>query len=127
MTQTFRRYFFWVTHLTLHLALGLLTVGKVYAEIKKEKFSFTHNEQQAYLLLHILDDDLLHAEYAMGEGPDADVALYSSPMVFKKDSSYKGPGSYRRTGNRIETSRMRLNVDTAAVLALMSRQCRTRM
>ena len=93
MMHIFGKYFRSTARLVLIFALSLLTVGKVYAEIKKEKFSFTHNEQQAYLLLHILDDDLLHAEYAMGEGPDADVALYSSPMVFKKDTSYNGPGS----------------------------------
>lgn len=66
----------------------------------------------AYLIVEILDDDLVHVELsAQLPGPDESKPLYTSPMVFKTD--YPGPSFFQRNGNDIETNEIRLSVDPA--------------
>jgi alpha-glucosidase len=122
MSNVFRWCRDWLGGLILSLGLIAMTGGSAQAAVAKEKFNFSHNGKEAYLLLHLLSDDMLHAEYAMGGGPDADIDLYSSPMVFTQDSAYPGPGSFQRTGNALSTSRMHLVVEDSGCINVKTNQ-----
>ena len=77
---------------------------------KAEVFRIKFNTDSAYLVIEILDDDLVHVETsAIGEGPAEEQPLYRSPMVWKAD--YPGPSTVAQTGNTLETSDLRLVVD----------------
>jgi alpha-glucosidase (family GH31 glycosyl hydrolase) len=81
-----------------------------WADVKRKKFS-TPN---AYLIVEILDEDLVHFELsAIGPGPSATEALYTSPMVHKTD--YAGPSSFIDGGDILETSDIRIDVDPATL------------
>jgi alpha-glucosidase len=64
----------------------------------------------AYLLVEVLDDDLVHFEVAAGgSGPALDQPLYTSPMVFKTE--YTGPTSFVDNGTVLETRDISLEVN----------------
>ena len=87
------------------LVTGLLPVVAV-ADVQRTKFSI----EGAYLVLEVLDDDLIHFELsAIGSGPAEDAPLYTSPMVLKAD--YAGPSTFDRHGNVIETKDLQVTVD----------------
>jgi alpha-glucosidase (family GH31 glycosyl hydrolase) len=72
----------------------------------------------AYLIIEVLDDDLVHFEVAAtGNEPDGTQPIYTSPMILKAD--YQGSNSVVRSGNVIETREMRLEVnsDTLCITA----------
>ncbi|GAB4369732.1 MAG: hypothetical protein Kow00121_09870 [Elainellaceae cyanobacterium] len=90
--------------IALSVLLALPSV--VRAEVFRAKFA----TNSAYLLVEVLDDDLVHVEAsAIGAGPATDQPLYTSPMVFKTD--YAGPTSIAQTGNTLETTDLRLEVN----------------
>ena len=77
---------------------------------RSEVFRAKFQTDTAYLVIEILDDDLVHVETsAIGEGPSTSQPLYSSPMVFKQD--YPGPSSVNQNGNTLETTDLRLEVN----------------
>ncbi len=99
---------------TFHwLALGIsfFSYSIVWGAVIKEKFNFSHNNGTGYVLIQILEDDLMHAEYGWGTGPSVNSDLYSSPMVYKKDSQYSGPTQYSRRGNSLMTPQLLVQVD----------------
>jgi len=62
-----------------------------------------------YLIVEVLDDDLVHFELsAKGNGPGVDAPLATSPMVAKTD--YPGPSQLSRNGNVVETPEIRVEV-----------------
>jgi alpha-glucosidase len=64
-----------------------------------------------YLIVEVLDDDLIHFEMASGAGPAANQLLRTSAMVSKTD--YGGPTSFTdHGGGRIETAELRVETDT---------------
>jgi hypothetical protein len=65
----------------------------------------------SYLVVELLDDDLVHFEVASGTPPAMVEPLYTSPMVFKTD--YTGATAATQIGNVIETNEMRLEIDAA--------------
>ena len=76
----------------------------VEAEVVRKKFT----NPSAYLVVEVLDDDLVHLEVsAIGSGPPVDAPLYTSPMVFKTD--YSGPSFFSDNGNVIETGDIALS------------------
>ena len=97
------------TRLLLGLsALLALHGATARAEVHRAKFT----TPSAYLVVEVLDDDLVHFELsALGAGPPLDRPLYTSPMVLRTD--YGGPSMLSAQGNVIETAGMRLEVDPA--------------
>jgi alpha-glucosidase len=87
------------------LATGLLPFVAV-ADVQRTKFS----TDGAYLVVEVLDDDLIHFELsAIGSGPAENTPLYTSPMVLKAD--YGGPTVFNRNGNVIETQDVQVSVE----------------
>ncbi|MBN2528825.1 MAG: DUF5110 domain-containing protein [Deltaproteobacteria bacterium] len=95
--------------LTRAIVMGIVLMffcGNVAAEVKRSKFS----NGSMYLVVEILSDNLIHCEVsAIGEGPSVEQALYTSPMVLKKD--YDGPSQFVNTGNILETKTTRMEVN----------------
>ena len=97
-----------------HSAIALSTLLIFPAAARSEVFRSKFNTDTAYLVVEILDDDLVHVETsAIGEGPSTGQPLYTSPMVFKAD--YPGPSSVAQMGNTLETAELRLEVNPATL------------
>ena len=96
--------------LTLFL---LLLCNPLFAAIQHAKF--TSGNQS--LVVETLNDDLIHFEYsATGSAPAS--LLYTSPMIYK--TSYAGPSSYNQQSNVIQTSDVRVSVDTQSLCVSLS-------
>jgi alpha-glucosidase (family GH31 glycosyl hydrolase) len=94
----------------ISLSVFLIFPSAARSEVFRTKF----NADTAYLVVEILDDDLVHVEAsAIGEGPSMGQTLYTSPMVLKTD--YPGPSAITQTGNTLETSDLRLVVNPATL------------
>jgi alpha-glucosidase len=66
----------------------------------------------SYLVVEVLDDDLVHFELAGGgTPPGTSTPLFTTAQVDKTD--YAGPEVYSRTGSVIQTAALRLDVDPA--------------
>ncbi len=92
----------------LPLFILLLLYQSVLAagEVPRKKFT----TPSAYLIVEVLDDDLVHFEISsVGQGPATDQPLYTSPMIFKTD--YPGPSSFVDNGNILETKDIRIEVN----------------
>jgi hypothetical protein len=84
----------------------LCLAPSVSAEVHRKKFSTA----SAYLIVEILDNDLVHFEVStVGKGPSVDQPLYTSSMVAKTD--YHGPTSIIDNGNVVETSDIKIEVN----------------
>jgi alpha-glucosidase (family GH31 glycosyl hydrolase) len=86
-------------------ALGLTQAA--HAAVHRAKFNFGGN----YALVEVLDDDLIHVEYASGSGPAAGTPIYNSPMVGK--TNYSGPTSVSQNGGVIDTPEMQASFNTS--------------
>lgn len=94
----------------LILIVLLSTVQTVSAEVQHKKFT----NPTAYLIVEVLDDDLIHIEVSsIGDGPATNKLLYTSPMVFKTD--YSGPSSFTDAGNILETDDLKLTVNAGSL------------
>ena len=93
--------------------LSLLLFVRCYptfAEIKRVKYT----DAKQYLIIEILDDDLVHLELsAKTSGPNTTEPIYTSPMIDKSD--YGGPSFFSHLGTVLETSEMRLSIDPASM------------
>jgi alpha-glucosidase (family GH31 glycosyl hydrolase) len=88
--------------------LLLFLAPSVSAEVHRKKFSTA----SAYLIVEVLDDDLVHFEVStVGKGPSVDQPLFTSPMVAKTD--YNGPTSIVNNGNVLETTDIKIEVHTS--------------
>lgn len=85
-------------------ALTLLSPG---GEAAVERHLFTTTG--GYLVVELLDDDLAHFEAASGPAPGVPAPIYTSPMVLKTD--HAGPSTFQRSGTRLETADLRLEVN----------------
>jgi alpha-glucosidase len=63
-----------------------------------------------YLVLEVLDDDLVHFAFGPGYGPAASQPIWSSEMVARRD--YDGPlkESFKAEGRRIETAELAIEL-----------------
>lgn len=78
-----------------------------HSEIFRKKFTI----DSAALIVELLDDDLVHFEYASpGNSANGSSPIYQSPMVFKSD--YTGPTSMQDNGNVLETSDLVVQVNS---------------
>lgn len=65
-----------------------------------------------YLVVEVLDDDLIHVEYGRGAGPATGQALATSPMISKQD--YAGATTFTDNGGGVlETNDIRLQINPA--------------
>lgn len=88
------------------LIAALLLPDLAFADVQRKKFQIP----EAYLVVEVLDDDLIHFELsAIGSGPAEDTPLYASPMVLERD--YPGASGFDRSGNVIETNDLRVIVN----------------
>jgi len=79
---------------------------------------FTLQAGGNYLVIEVLDDDLLHLEYGHGPAPAADRLIPTTPMIAKTD--YAGPSQVTFDGNgSVETPDLRLSVDLATLAATL--------
>jgi alpha-glucosidase (family GH31 glycosyl hydrolase) len=69
----------------------------------------------SYLIVEVLDDDLAHFELAHGTSPGASIPLFTTDQIAKTD--YDGPSSFTRTGSILETSAMKVVVNTTSLCA----------
>ena len=75
-------------HLLACVVVILCFVQTTSAEVHRRTFK----ARPSYLVIEVLDDDLIHVEVsANGNAPSEDQAIYTSPMVLKSD--YQGPRS----------------------------------
>jgi alpha-glucosidase (family GH31 glycosyl hydrolase) len=92
-------------------AISLLS-SLTWAEVKRIK----HAYQGTYLIVEILDNDLVHLEYGKGMGPVIANPIQVSPMVKKTD--YTGPSAFTVVSQDvIETADLKLTIDNAALSA----------
>ena len=73
--------------------LAVLTANSLHAEVRRVKFTVDNR----YLLVEVLDDDLIHFELSVAAGPAATMPLFTSPMVLKTD--YPGPSAFSSVDN----------------------------
>ncbi len=75
----------------------------------------TYSSVDGYLILELLDDDLLHLEYGTAAAaPDAAQPVATSPMVFRVD--YSGPTRLTGEGDAVlETAALHVQVDPASL------------
>jgi alpha-glucosidase len=88
------------------------------SEVEASVFRTKFNSSTSYLIVEVLDDDLVHIETAEGIGPATLQPIYTSPMVFRTD--YAGPTAITQSGNVIETPDIRLEIN-ASSLCVMAR------
>lgn len=80
------------------------------AAVQRKKFS----TPSGYLIIEVLDDDLLHVEVsAVGSGPSDTAPLYTSPMVH--EAGYTGASSFADAGSVLETADLLVEVNTATL------------
>lgn len=77
----------------------------------------------SYLVVEVLDDDLVHFETGAGTGPGTGAALFATDQVAKRD--YPGPASYSQVGGTITTADLQVVVDTASLCATVYDTTRT--
>jgi len=76
------------------------------ADVFRKKFTTA----TAYLIIEVLDDDLIHVEVSSaGSEPSIDRMLYTSPMIHKTD--YTGPSFISDNTNTIETNDIKIEID----------------
>jgi alpha-glucosidase (family GH31 glycosyl hydrolase) len=95
----------------LALALGLPQTSE--GAVERFKFPSGNN----YLILELLNDDLVHFELsALGPGPALGTAIFTTPQVYK--TSYTGPTAFAQSGangNTLDTPHMKVAVDPASL------------
>lgn len=96
------------------LVICLLAATSAFADVQRVKFS----TDEQYLIIEVLDDDLVHFEIsAIGNGPNIDTPIYTSPMVLKTD--YTGPSSYHHNGSVIETADIKIQVEMPSLCVVL--------
>lgn len=87
------------------LLVTLCLFQRASAEVRRRTFT----AGPSYLVVEVLDDDLIHVEVsAKGGPPQADRPIYTSPMVLKTD--YCGPKSLVEHNGALETDRVVVQV-----------------
>ena len=94
---------------TLGIGLRILLNIQLPAYANVVRKNFVSEDQKNSLLVEILDDDLIHFEYATTDNASRESEpLDNSPMVFKTD--YSGPTQVSSNNNIIETKDIKLEV-----------------
>ena len=107
----------WLKGITFTLLLVLL-VARANGGLTQEKQPgvqrIRYEADGAYLLVEVLDDDLVHFEAGAGSGPSPDAPLFTTPMVAKTD--YPGPTVFTDDGaGQLATATLTIMVDPASL------------
>jgi alpha-glucosidase (family GH31 glycosyl hydrolase) len=106
----------WRLLVTVAAAAWLLRATAVQADVGRYKYTAA----DGYLVLEVLDDDLLHLEFgAPAAGPGDGQPIATSPMVSKVD--YSGPTRPTHGSNGlVETAALRVQVDPVTLCATVT-------
>jgi len=102
--------------LTRKHILGLLAIlfflpAQTSAQSETAVPYLTYTTADSYLVVEVLDDDLIHFEAGQGSPPAAGTLLETSPMVQKTD--YPGPGSFTDDGQgTLTTAELQVQIDS---------------
>ncbi|MBK8903997.1 MAG: DUF5110 domain-containing protein [Anaerolineaceae bacterium] len=92
------------------LAILLFLPGRMLAQSETAVPQLTFTSADSYLVVELLDDDLIHFEAGQGSPPAAGTPLATSPMVQKTD--YPGPTSFTDDGQgTLTTAELQVQVD----------------
>jgi len=114
-----KQYFFLISVISLILILPSV----IWAEVHRLKYQAEGN----YLVVEVLDDDMIHFEYGKGLGPGTNKPIKTTDMVCNKEdevpsvvckSDFSGPTEFseKRSGV-IETKEIRLEIDKSNLFA----------
>ncbi len=98
--------------------IAITTLLTVQPEALASVFRTQFKTDSAYLVVEVLDEDLIHFEISnTNQPPSLNQPLYTSPMVFKTD--YSGPSSLLQRFNIIQTRDLKIEVlpDTLCIRA----------
>lgn len=106
----------WCLVVALVALAWILRATDVQAEVGRHKYAIS----AGYLVVELLDDDLLHLEFGVaGTDPDEAQPVFTSPMVLKAD--YGGPVQLQRQSDgAFQTAALRLLVDSKSLCATVS-------
>lgn len=101
----------------LLLMVVFLLPHRLHAAVSRVKYRAAGN----YLLVEILDDDLVHVEYGSGEGPGTESPVRTSDMICRTTdglppesclTDFAGPAAFSDNGaGLLETGDIRLQID----------------
>lgn len=109
------------------LAMSLSPISQVAAApeaaaaVGVQRVQFTSAD--SYLVVEVLDDDLIHFELADGTAPGTADPLFTTVQVAKTD--YDGPDQFTHSGNVVETGQARVEVDASTLCATVIDTART--
>ncbi|MBP8055303.1 MAG: DUF5110 domain-containing protein [Chloroflexi bacterium] len=107
--------------LLLVVGWGLLAQSGLAQEAPSSVERMKFETGEAYLVVEILDDDLVHFEAGLGAGPETGTPLYTTPMVAKTD--YAGPTVFTDDGaGQLATATLTIAVDTESLCATVTDQ-----
>lgn len=116
MTQPNKRQYFLFVY-TIWFILIVPTI--IWADVNRLKYQAEGN----YLVVEVLDDDLIHFEYGRGLGPGTDKPITTTDMVCNKNdqvpsavckTDFRGPTEFSDKGSGvIETKEIRLEINTS--------------
>jgi len=93
----------------------LLFSAQAFADVVRVKFE----SGQRYLIAEVLQDHLVHFELSTQKpGPDISVPVGVSPMV--QHGLYSGPTFFKKSGNTVETARLRMDFDASKLCVSMT-------
>lgn len=98
--------------------LSLTLPSLVQAEIQRAKYE----ANGSYLVVEVLDDDLVHFEYGTGTAPNPDKSIETTDMVCKTTDNvptdvcktdYAGATQFVKSENSLETKEVKLQINPA--------------
>ncbi|GAA4937269.1 alpha-glucosidase [Nonomuraea thailandensis] len=96
------------------LFLPLLVAPPAQAAVQRVQFT----SGSTYLIVELLDDDLVHFELASGTSPGTGSPLFTTPQVARTD--YPGPSGFSQSGNTLTTAAMKVEVTTGTLCVKVS-------
>lgn len=107
---------------SLLVAVGAVVETPAPAEAATvQRVSYTSGGN--YLVVEVLEDDLVHFETGAGAGPGTGTALFATPQVAR--TSFEGPTSFTHSGGTITTAAVRVQVDSSSLCATVYDTART--
>lgn len=115
-------------HRTALLAVGVLVATGAVIEapapaqaVPVQRVSYASGGN--YLVVEVLEDDLVHFEAGTGAGPGTGTPLFATAQVGR--ASFAGPSTFSQTGGTITTAALRVQVNTSTLCATVYDTART--
>lgn len=113
----------WILRI-LPILISVFVCGAFPARAAIERVKF--ETPGGYLLVEVLDDDLIHFELSPAlPGPAATLPIFTTPQVAKKD--YNGPSTFHTSGpggRVLETAEMLVQIDPATLCVMYTDKIR---